>query len=245
MEKILGQALRKEREMRGLSMADIADETRIGTRYLQALESEDFSVFPGAFYIRYYIKNYLQACGADETAFFNRHYDYLQAIFDKKGETPPDQFLSKLEYVKFKKRKTMLIMLLLLLLALAAFFYWTYFRPGLESAPSGPFDFPAFTSALVPETRVDCPDRKPVAIQMTFSGSSWLQLWRGGEKIIEKVFSSGESLSSHGYQLTLIMANPQAAQLLVNGRKWPLVPDTGGGMKLTITPDKITETLQP
>ena len=88
MEKILGQALKQEREMRGLSLADIAKETRIGSRYLQAPENEDFTMFSGIFYIRYYIKNYLRACGADETAFFNTHYDYLQAVLEKKGEPP-------------------------------------------------------------------------------------------------------------------------------------------------------------
>jgi cytoskeleton protein RodZ len=123
MEKILGQALKKEREMRGLSLADIANETRIGTRYLQSLENEDFSMFPGIFYIRYYIKNYLKACGADETVFFNTYYSYLKTVLDKKGEPPPDQYLNKLEYVKFKRRKTILI-ILLLLIALAALFYW-------------------------------------------------------------------------------------------------------------------------
>jgi len=126
MEKVLGQALKKEREMRGLSLADIAAETRIGTRYLLALEDEDFDVFAGIFYIRYYIKNYLHACGADEAAFFNAHYDYLKAVLDRKGPPAPDQFLNKLEYSKFKRRKTLLIILLLILSG--ALFYWLFGR---------------------------------------------------------------------------------------------------------------------
>jgi len=128
MEKILGQALKKEREMRGLSLDDIANETRIGTRYLLALENEDFTVFAGSFYIRYYIKNYLRACGADETTFFNTNFNTLQSILDKKGEPPPDQYLNKLEYVKFKRRKTILILLLVALIALLI--YWIFGRPG-------------------------------------------------------------------------------------------------------------------
>jgi cytoskeletal protein RodZ len=128
MDKTLGQALKKEREMRGISIADIAAETRIGTRYLLALENEDFSMFPGFFYVRYYIKNYLRACGADETAFFNAHYRTLQSVFDAKGAPLPDQYLSKVSYLKFKRRRTILIVLLLLLLA-AALLYWFFMRP--------------------------------------------------------------------------------------------------------------------
>jgi cytoskeletal protein RodZ len=145
MEKILGQALKKEREMRGISLADIATETRIGTRYLQALEDEDFSVFSGSFYIRYYLKNYLRACGADETVFFNAHFKYLQPILDKKGDAAPDQYLSKLEYLKFKKRKTILIIILLLLAAALA--YWLFVRPGLARSVSKNFAFPSFSAA--------------------------------------------------------------------------------------------------
>jgi cytoskeletal protein RodZ len=164
MEKILGQALKKEREMRGISLADIAAETRIGTRYLQALEDEDFSVFSGGFYIRYYIKNYLHACGADEAVFFNTNFNILQSILDKKGDPPPDQYLSKLEYVKFKRRKTILIIMLLLLTA--ALLYWFFFRPGQAKAMSKKFAFPSFSAARhFGEKEFRRPDRAPVVVR--------------------------------------------------------------------------------
>jgi cytoskeletal protein RodZ len=238
MEKILGQALKKEREMRGISLADIANETRIGTRYLQALENEDFSMFSGIFYIRYYIKNYLRACGADETVFFNTHYNYLKAILDKKGEPPPGQYLSKLEYVKFKKRKTILIILLLVMLA-AALFYWFFGRSGLLKTKSEPFELPAFSASLLPDEKDFCLDWAPVSMRLTFTGSCWLQFWRGNEKIVEKIFAKGDVLSGHGYQLTLVMGNPDAVQLHVNGREWPLLSQSSPGLKLILSPDKL------
>ena len=145
MEKILGPALKKEREMRGVSLADIARETRIGTRYLQALENEDFTMFPGVFYIRYYIKNYLRACGADETAFFNTHHHYLQSLLDKKNEPSPGQYLNKLEYIKFKKRKTILILLFLLIL-LGILLFWFFRRPGPSKNRSARFGSPAYSA---------------------------------------------------------------------------------------------------
>jgi len=242
MGKILGQALKKEREMRGLSLADIAKETRIGTRYLQALEEEDFSPFPGIFYIRYYIKNYLQACAADETAFFNTYYDYLKAILEKKGEPLPDHYLNKLEYVKFKKRKTILIILLLLILAVVLF-YWFLGRPVLIKTHSEPFEFPAFSASLFPNESDYCLDWTPVSIRLTFADSCWLQLWRGGEKMVEKTFARGDVLSGHGYQLILVMGNPAAVRLNVNGREVPSLRQSSNGLKLLLGPDKIEEIL--
>jgi cytoskeletal protein RodZ len=243
MEKILGQALKKEREMRGVSLADIAKETRIGTRFLEALENEDFTVFPGIFYIRYYIKNYLRACGADETAFFNTHHDYLKAILDKKGELPPDQYLNKLEYVKFKKRKTMLIFFLLLML-LTAFFYWVYGRQVLVKTQSEPFEFPAFSASLLPDESDFCLDWAPVSMRLTFAGSCWLQFWRGGEKMVEKTFAKGDVFSGQGYQLTLLLGNPAAVRLEVNGRELPSLRQSSNGVKLLLSPDKLTAIAQ-
>lgn len=237
MEKILGQALKKEREMRGLSLADIANETRIGTRYLQALENEDFDVFPGSFYIRYYLKNYLRACGADETAFFNSNYIYLQAILDKKGEPPPDQYLNKLEYVKFKRRKTILIIVLLLLTAILI--YWFFSHSAAAKTASAPFAFPSFSNSLLAGKKDFCPDWAPVAMHADFADSCWLQLWRGGEKVIEKIFAKGDVLDGHGYQLTLVMGNPAALRLMVNGRAWPSLRDSVSGAKLLLSPDRL------
>ena len=243
MEKILGQALKKEREMRGVSLADIANETRIGICFLEALENEDFNLFPSIFYIRYYIKNYLRACGADETAFFNTYYNYLKAVLDKKGEPPPDQYLYKLEYVKFKKRKTMLIFFLLLML-LAAFFYWVYGHPSLLKTQSEPFEFPAFSASLFPNESDFCLDWTPVSMRLTFTDSCWLQFWRGGEKMVEKTFAKGDVLTGQGYQLTLVMGNPAAVRLNVNGRELPSLRQSSSGMKLLIGPDNVEEISQ-
>jgi len=240
MEKILGKALKKEREMRGVSLDDIAKETRIGTRYLQALEDEDFSMFPGIFYIHYYIKNYLQACGADETAFFNTYHTYLKTVMDKKGELPPDQYLNKLEYVKFKKRKSILIFILLLLVS-TVLFYWILGRKALPKNQSEDFEFPAFSASLLPEKNDYCPDWAPVSMDLTFASACWLQFWRGSEKIVEKTFAKGDVLNGHGYQLTLVMGNPAAVRIHVNGQDLPVLPPSGSAVKLLLSPDNLKE----
>lgn len=243
MEKILGLALKKEREMRGVSLADIANETRIGIRFLEALENEDFTMFPGIFYIRYYIKNYLRACGADETAFFNTYHNYLKAILDKKGEPPPDQYLNKMEYVKFKKRKTILILFLLLMLA-AAFFYWFFGRPVFVKTQSEYFEFPAFSASLFPDENDFCLDWSPVSMRLIFADTCWLQFWRGGNKIVEKTFAKGDVLTGQGYQLTLLIGNPAAVRLVVNGRELPSLPQSSTGVKLLLNPDNLEEIAQ-
>ena len=59
----LGNKLKIAREAKGLSHDYISRETNISSRYLEALEREDFSCFPGEPYVRGFLKNYGEYLG--------------------------------------------------------------------------------------------------------------------------------------------------------------------------------------
>lgn len=61
----LGALLRRAREEKGLSLDDIQELTKIRKRYLEAIESGDYSVLPGTFYVRAFVKNYSEAVGLE------------------------------------------------------------------------------------------------------------------------------------------------------------------------------------
>ena len=61
----LGNKLKLAREEKGLSFDYIACETNISTRYLQALEREDFVPFPGETYVCGFLKSYGDFLGLD------------------------------------------------------------------------------------------------------------------------------------------------------------------------------------
>ncbi len=247
MEKILGQALKKEREARGVSLADISTETRIGTRFLQALEDEDFDLFPGKFYIHYYIKNYLHACGADETAFFNTYQPYLKSILRKGVDVPPDMYLHKMDYIKFRKTKKILIAVMLaIILALLAYLLLGPLRlldEFLGESQGATVKIPAFSSTLLRPEEDYCLAGAPISAYMAFDAPCWLQLWRGGVKVGERIFHKGETVSLNGYRLTLVIANPQALRLQLNGREISYFRNSPIALKMVIDPDNLREIL--
>ena len=53
-----GEILRKTREQKNLELDRIAREISIERRYLEGLESEDSSVFPGEAYLTGFLRNY-------------------------------------------------------------------------------------------------------------------------------------------------------------------------------------------
>jgi cytoskeleton protein RodZ len=78
-----GERLRREREMRGISLDDIADASKIGTRLLRALEEEHFELLPGGIFNKGFVRAYAKYVGLNEE---EAVADYLHAA----GETVPD-----------------------------------------------------------------------------------------------------------------------------------------------------------
>jgi cytoskeleton protein RodZ len=69
-----GEHLKREREMRGVSLEEISSATRIGTRFLEALESEQWDRLPGGVFNRGFIRSVARFLGLDE--------DALVALYD-------------------------------------------------------------------------------------------------------------------------------------------------------------------
>lgn len=61
----VGQRLREAREAKGISIEDVASQTRIPTRHLASLEASDWDKLPAATYSIGFAKNYAGAVGLD------------------------------------------------------------------------------------------------------------------------------------------------------------------------------------
>jgi len=63
-----GSLLRAARELQGSSLQELADVTRISARYLEALESNNYSSLPSATFVRGYVREMARQLGLDEEA---------------------------------------------------------------------------------------------------------------------------------------------------------------------------------
>ncbi len=59
----LGNTLSRARRARGITIEDAERDTHVSKRYLQALESEDFSLFPAPVYARGFLRTYSRYLG--------------------------------------------------------------------------------------------------------------------------------------------------------------------------------------
>lgn len=79
----IGNKLKQEREAKNLSLEDIREKTKIQTRYLDAIEKENFDMMPGNFYVRAFIKEYASAVGLDP--------DRVMEDYANELPSPPDK----------------------------------------------------------------------------------------------------------------------------------------------------------
>src|SRR3954471_14973003 len=78
----LGKTLSQARVARGLTLDDCERDTRISKRYLDALEREDWKIFPAPVYSRAFLRTYAQYLGLNPND--------LMRMFHAQTEEPPE-----------------------------------------------------------------------------------------------------------------------------------------------------------
>jgi cytoskeleton protein RodZ len=81
-----GERLKREREMREVSMDEITKATRISKRFIEALENEEWDKLPGGVFGHGFVRTIARYLGLDEEAFLS---EYDLARSEKIQPAPP------------------------------------------------------------------------------------------------------------------------------------------------------------
>jgi cytoskeletal protein RodZ len=68
-----GERLKREREMREVSLEELTKATRISTRFLLALENEDWEKLPGGVFGRGFVRTIARYLGLDEESLLGEY----------------------------------------------------------------------------------------------------------------------------------------------------------------------------
>ncbi|WP_188205866.1 helix-turn-helix domain-containing protein [Alkalibacillus aidingensis] len=79
----LGKRLQELRKEKGISLDDLAEQTRIQKRYLMAIEEHDFSAMPGNFYVRAFVREYAEALDLNGDELLDEHADELPSVDER------------------------------------------------------------------------------------------------------------------------------------------------------------------
>src|SRR5262249_43875543 len=82
-----GASFKKAREAKGISLDQIAMDTRISTRFLRAIESEEFHLLPGGIFNRGFVRAYAERVGLDPDQAVS-DYERLSGVRNDPVEAP-------------------------------------------------------------------------------------------------------------------------------------------------------------
>jgi transcriptional regulator with XRE-family HTH domain len=222
----LGQELKRERELRGISLREIADSTRISLRFLQALEEDRLDVIPGAFFVRAILRSYARSIGIDEHQVLNKYQEIYtfeeQLQYGESAERPRPKPLSRL----FIRKSVWITALAVAIIGLGLVLLYIFSlapekRRPVSAEPAQPvaqIEVPKRNPPLEPEPVVE--EIKTLQLEMTFIEETWLQVYADGQSVWDGVKNKGDSLEIKAErEVRLNIGNAGGPDLTINGQK--------------------------
>jgi cytoskeletal protein RodZ len=204
-----GEELKREREIRGISLKEIADDTKISKRFLEALERNDHRTLPAPVFTRGFVRQYARYLGLNAEDMVNR-YNYAAAGDDRieksahldrlvqpptpevpvrKGIPPPYARVDRNVYITIA-----------IVIALALVGWWAYRikqqRTG-EQAEARPVVV-ASSSAATATPQPAPPPAQPTSnadilrLTLDVNDDSWITLEADGKTVISDELKAGE-----------------------------------------------------
>lgn len=167
----VGSALRRAREIRGLSLDEAARDTRLRVDQLDALEQEAFDVLPGEVYVRASLRTYASYLGLDPDELALAYARTVEEVepLPPPGRMGPVERMIAASRIRDNQRFLLLaaVSILLILLALGLL--------SRGAAAPEPARIPAATASPVPEDpaiRVVLVSRGEVGVDSVVDGVS-------------------------------------------------------------------------
>lgn len=194
-----GEELRREREIRGISLKEIADATKISRRFLEAIERNDHKTLPAPVFTRGFVREYARYLGLNAEELVGR-YNVAAAGDDRIEKTPHLDRLVPERATDERKPPPAprgiptplaridrgVYVLFLIALALGFAIYWTIkhrhsLMPSLDTAEAQHETTTAHTAVAPPVAPPVTASAAPPAVNdgtlrlsMTFVASSWM-----------------------------------------------------------------------
>ena len=195
----LGQELKRERELRGIPLKEIAEATKINLRFLISLEENQFDLLPGKFFVRGIIRSYAGYLGLEEHAILNLYQETLEQKVHPRDE--PDKEGGKNESGDSAKRIFSYLVMAVFLTAVIVVFFVLIQKKEPEPAASPETPVSAFVEDETPpppKSELE-PAAAGLRMEMTFNQETWIQVFADGELKLDAIKQPGEN-----YQVTAL-----------------------------------------
>jgi cytoskeleton protein RodZ len=248
-----GASFKKARESKGIPFERISAETRISTRFLQAIENEDFHLLPGGIFNRGFIRTYAEHLGLDP--------EQAIADYQKLAEMPePSQPVVTAPSAPPRKINRQLFPMAIggLILMIVIFYIVTRdseSTPETASIPTTPISQPVTPSAqpaAAPEVAATAPEvaasaPAPVTDALTLDveaiETTWIKVMADGKSVIPgEILEPGATRRfTAEASIEISIGNAGGLSLKLNDRPIKSMGRSGQVRELVITPQNLSD----
>jgi len=223
----VGERLRSAREEKGLSLEDIAAQTRIPQRHLESLETGDWERLPAPTYTIGFAKSYASAVGLDRT-------EIGEQLRTEMGGQRTDAAATEIFQPADPARtmpKWLVLGAIAAIILVVVVMSWLSNR-SLEPEPS-PADEPAAATAVQPPPSAPAQPPPPADAQgpvvLTATAPAWIQVTDGGRTLFSGELAPGQSYTvpQNATAPLLKAGKPEALRVTVGGAVAPPVGPAG------------------
>jgi cytoskeleton protein RodZ len=225
----IGAKLRQERVGKGLAIDDISRDTRIAPRFLEAIETDDYSSLPGLIFTRNFVRQYALILKLDP--------DPLLARLPKPDEStaplPTPPLRPRSTYHRDRRRRLIITSGVWLLVAggvgLAAYKYFEHFMRAAPQNAANATKLAARNSSLaspaLPPANSTAPSKAPLAtpapvqVSLTAHQVAWIQVSADGRITFIGTLQPNETKEVSATELVKVLTgNAGALTISLNGK---------------------------
>lgn len=239
-----GDELKRARELRGISLKEIADATKISKRFLEAIERNDLNALPAPVFTRGFVREYSRYLGLNAEEMVTRYGDTLRAhevAVEAREAAQVDAWNAAAAkrqtgpiHVRKEERGFPVLPLLaavgaIALIAAAVFFFRGRRSPEpVQQAIAAPSQTAAAVPApLSPSTTTTAAPAEGLLLQLKAVEDSWLSLDVDGQSVVNDELKAGDERTFEAKDSVNFktIGNAAGLDITLNGVK---VPPLGG-----------------
>ena len=231
-----GTGFKKARESRGISLEEIAAETRIGTRFLQAIESENFQRLPGGVFNRGFIRAYAERVGLDPVQALAEYERLVNSSDVETSSGPPQRPRSRIGFALYPIAIGALVLLTIGFYVLQR----NPSTPEVAATAPAPVIAPEPVVQAAPEPVQPGPTSLPqqLAIQMDAKEDTWIRLSTDGAPFVEEILNPGDTRRfTAAASIDITIGNAGGITFKVNNREVKTLGPSGKVRAFVITPE--------
>ena len=227
----LGSSLRDARERKQLTFADMEQLTRVRTKYLRAIEEDDFATLPGPTYVKGFLRVYAETLGLDGQLYVDEYNSRFvtgdeETIIRPRRMAPPRE-------VRWVERHAVAVALAAIAVITGVVIGAWRFAPG-DGNPAGK------GSAAAPARQAAAATHAATArLVLRARGTTWLEVHAAaptGRLLFQGTMVKGDSRAFSAPRLWLNVGSPVKLAATVDGR--PVTLPGGTAPKVMIATAK-------